>query len=653
MPDKFFRVAAAVPAVTVADPQANADSIISMLRSLDSQNVALAVFPELCVTGYTCGDLFHSSVLLEGARKALDTIARATASMSLTAVVGAPVLHNSRLYNCGIAIAAGKILMMVPKTYLPNYNEFYEKRLWTSGAGVDTTVDGIPLTTRRLLTVGPATVGIEICEDLWTPVPPSCGASLAGANVIANLSASDDIIGKYRYLRSLIAQQSARCLCGYVYASAGYGESSTDLVFDGKAIIAENGTILASNTRWQSQPQAVIHDLDIAALTRDRLHTGSFADCAAANAPQPYALTVSPAAPVRPDTLLRHINPHPFVPADDTEIDMRCDEIINIQVAALARRLEATRCRTLVVGISGGLDSTLALLVAVKTFRRLSLPLEGIIGVTMPGFGTTGRTHTNALRLMEGLGVTSREVSIVPSVTQHFHDIGQDPSVHDVTYENSQARERTQLLMDIANKENGMVLGTGDLSELALGWATYNGDHMSMYGVNASVPKTLVKYLVRWFAMRSSEPLVTESLYDIIDTPISPELTPADEHGDIAQKTEDLVGPYELHDFFLYHTLRYGFSPRRIYMLARAAFPVPEADTEASPATSMPVGAYSDNTIRHWLAVFFRRFFNQQFKRSCLPDGPKVGSVCLSPRGDWRMPSDASSALWLREIDTL
>lgn len=659
MPNDFFRVAAAIPAVTVADPQANADSIIEMLGQLDRQGVALAVFPELCVTGYTCGDLFHSQPLLDAAREALDKIAHATLTMGVTAIVGAPVRHNNSLYNCGVAIGGGKILMMVPKTYLPNYNEFYEKRLWTSGAGIDTLTDGIPLTTRQLLKVGRAKIGVEVCEDLWTPVPPSCGAAMSGADIIANLSASDDIIGKYDYLRSLIAQQSARCICGYVYASAGYGESSTDLVFDGKAIIAENGSILRSNERWQSQPQAVVCDIDLAALNRDRLHIGSFNDCGRQQHAGDYAVVEAPAghisAATEARTLLRQINPHPFVPADDTEIDRRCNEIINIQVAGLARRLDATRCRTLVIGISGGLDSTLALLVAVKTFRRLGLPLSGIIGVTMPGFGTTGRTHSNAVKLMEGLGVTMREIPIAAAVTQHFHDIGQNLDNHDVTYENSQARERTQILMDLANKENGMVLGTGDLSELALGWATYNGDHMSMYGVNASVPKTLVKYLVRWFAMRSDNPLVTESLNDIIDTPISPELTPADEHGNIAQKTEDLVGPYELHDFFLYYTLRYGFSPRRIYMLARAVFPAENSAAleKANAERSMPVGAYSDDTIKKWLRTFCRRFFNQQFKRSCLPDGPKVGSVCLSPRGDWRMPSDASSALWLREAECL
>lgn len=655
MNNGFFRAAAIVPEVTIADPAANAKAIISHLEKLEAGGVDLAVFPELCVTGYTCGDLFHSRLLLDSAEQALQTIACATAGMHTTIIVGSPLLLGSALYNCGVAICNGKILAAVPKTYLPNYNEFYEKRLFSSGNGVDSRAMGAPFTTRQLIEVAGVKVGIEICEDLWTPIPPSCHAAMAGAQVIANLSASNDIIGKYAYLRNLIAQQSARCICGYVYASAGFGESSTDLVFDGKAIIAENGSLLGCNSRWQNSTQAAVCDIDIEAIDRDRLHMGSFNDCAANAADEPYHIASSGQNTTGEENsgrandnrhtsgwkLMRAVNPRPFVPSDDRETDLRCEEIINIQVAGLARRLSATGCASLVVGISGGLDSTLALLVAAKAFDRLGLDRKGITGVTMPGFGTTDRTHSNALVLMEGLGVTSMEIPIAAAVTQHFSDIGQNADVHDVTYENSQARERTQILMDLANKKGGMVLGTGDLSELALGWATYNGDHMSMYGVNASVPKTLVKYLVRWFAMRADNASVANALRDIIDTPISPELIPADENGNIAQKTEDLVGPYELHDFFLYYTLRYGFSPRRIYLLAREAF-----SGNGTPT-------YPDDTIRHWLRVFFRRFFNQQFKRSCLPDGPKVGSVCLSPRGDWRMPSDATSAAWLREIDGL
>ncbi len=656
MNNGFFRAAAIVPEVTIADPAANAKAIIEHLGKLAAGDVDLAVFPELCVTGYTCGDLFHSRLLLDSAEQAIQTITDATSGLQPTIIVGCPLRLGSALYNCGVAICDGNILAVVPKTYLPNYNGFYEKRLFTSGNGVDSSVMGAPFTTRQLIEVAGVKVGIEICEDLWTPLPPSCHAAMAGAQVIANLSASNDIIGKYAYLRNLITQQSARCICGYVYSSAGFGESSTDLVFDGKAIIAENGSLLGCNSRWQNSTQSTICDIDIEAIDRDRLHMGSFNDCATKETAEPYHIVSCHRRITARETnggcptdecrmtgwqLMRTVNPRPFVPSDDREIDLRCEEITSIQVAGLARRLYATGCRTLVIGISGGLDSTLALLVAAKAFDRLGLDRKGITGVTMPGFGTTDRTHSNALTLMEGLGVTTLEIPIAAAVTQHFADIGHDAGVHDVTYENSQARERTQILMDLANKKNGMVLGTGDLSELALGWATYNGDHMSMYGVNASVPKTLVRYLVRWFAMRAGNASVANALHDIIDTPISPELIPADENGNIAQKTEDLVGPYELHDFFLYYTLRYGFSPRRIYLLAREAF-----SGNGTPS-------YPDETIKHWLRVFFRRFFNQQFKRSCLPDGPKVGSVCLSPRGDWRMPSDASSAAWLREIDNL
>ena len=642
MRNGFFRVAAVTVPVSLANPAENIKNIAEAARYLAAQGVRLAVFPELSVTGYTCADLFHNSTLLDEAENALRELAVMSGKFPSTAiVVGAPLRHGYRLLNCAVVIAGGSIRAVVPKTYIPNYNEFYEKRWFDSGHAENGTLMGAPLSTDIMLDFGGgARAAIEICEDLWTPVPPSTHHALAGAQILLNLSASDDLIGKYDYLRSLISQQSARCIAAYVYASAGFGESSTDLVFDGKAIIAENGAILASSPRWEEGTHSVISDIDIENLDRDRLHMGSFHDCAAIEEHSP-AVTVridlAPAPDSAPDTLMRTVNPHPFVPASDEEIDRRATEIINIQAAGLAQRLAATRCGKLVVGISGGLDSTLALLVATKAFDRLKLPRTGIIGITMPGFGTTGRTHSNAVTLMQGLGVTMREICIGDAVMQHFADIGQDPQVHDVTYENSQARERTQILMDVANLEGGMVLGTGDLSELALGWATYNGDHMSMYGVNASIPKTLVKYLVRWFADRSDNKSVADALHDIIDTPISPELIPADADGNIAQKTEDLVGPYELHDFFLYHMLRFGSSPRRIYQLALQAFD----------------GIYTPDTIRHWLRTFFRRFFNQQFKRSCLPDGPKVGSVCLSPRGDWRMPSDATSALWLREVDSL
>ncbi len=665
MKNGFFRVAACVPPVTVADPGANAEGIVDMARRVDELGVELAVFPELCVTGYTCGDLFHNSELLGAARAAVDTICAETRELDTALVVGTPMLMANRLYNCAVVIYKGAVKCRVAKSYIPDYNEFYERRMFTHGTVGDdmSTIYETPLS-NRLFNINGVTVGIEICEDLWVPIPPSCHAAMAGATVIANLSASPDQVGKLDYLKDLVASQSARCRCAYIYASAGFGESSTDLVFDGKAIIAENGRILACNKRWQNGAQFVVQDIDIDLLCHDRLHTGTFADCARRENLDPFKIDAAAELELSdlmnmesPDELrdrLRHlaqstgknrkgpelirtVDRHPFVPGDDTEIDRRADEIINIQVAGLAQRLSSTRTRNVVLGISGGLDSTLALLVTCRAFDRMGLSRKGITAITMPGFGTTGRTHSNAVKLMEALGVTIREIPIGPAVERHFADIGHDPSVHDVTYENSQARERTQILMDVANQTGGMVIGTGDLSELALGWATYNGDQMSMYGVNASVPKTLVRYLVRWFAFRAENPDMAEALVDIIDTPISPELLPANPDGEIAQVTEDLVGPYELHDFFLYHLLRNGEGPRRIYMLARAAF----GDD------------YAPDVIRHWLKTFFRRFFNQQFKRSCMPDGPKVGSVCLSPRGDWRMPSDASSALWLREIDRL
>lgn len=643
MIEGFFRVAAAVPAVEVANPAANAQYIIEQIRQLDKEGVELAAFPELCVSGYSCGDLFHQSLLLDGVERALQEIAEATRTVAVTAVVGAPLKYHNILYNCAVFVADGKIRMIVPKIYLPNYNEFYEKRWFASGMGVSGTLLDAPFGCENLAEVNGVKVGAEICEDLWSTIPPSSHLSLANAEVVVNLSASNDLIGKYHYLKSLISQQSARCIAAYVYSSAGFGESSTDQVFDGKAIVAENGQILAEGIRWMNEPQTVIADVDIAAIRRDRMHIRTFADCRRIEeADRNYFFVPCHCAKEQQSNLdkiklLRKIHPTPFVPQADSEISSRCEEILNIQCAGLARRLAGTRCKTLVVGISGGLDSTLALIVAVRAFDRLNLDRKGIIGITMPGFGTTGRTHANALKLMAGLGVTSREISIAQAVEQHFKDINQGPNLHDVTYENSQARERTQILMDLANKEGGMVLGTGDLSELALGWATYNGDHMSMYGVNASIPKTLVKYLVKWEAAQSDNTIVAEALGDIVDTPISPELIPADSKGNITQKTEDLVGPYELHDFFLYYTLRYGFSPRRVFMLALNAF----------------AGRYDKATIKHWMLTFYRRFFNQQFKRSCMPDGPKVGSVCLSPRGDWRMPSDASSALWLAEAEKL
>lgn len=629
----FFRVAAAVPHVNVADCEANARSIVAVAKEAACKGARVVVTPEMSVTAYTCADLFHNRTLIDGAADALRYVVRETTGLDAVLVVGAPVMKGGSQYNCAVVISKGRIIAVIPKSYLPDYNEFYERRWWQPADDGLSTVDicgfnDIPFGRTQFIEVNGVRIAVELCEDLWTAVPPSSRHALAGADVMLNLSASDDVIGKYAYLRGLIAQQSARCLCAYVYAGAGYGESSTDLVFDGKAIIAENGRLLAEGKRWQSQPQYVIADVDIEALRRDRMHTTTWGDTAAREVNCRYNIIKTALDGHADGELLREVNPMPFVPSSSADMEERCDEITNIQVAGLARRLDITRTKHLVVGISGGLDSTLALLIAVKTFNRLGLDLKGIIGVTMPGFGTTGRTYNNALTLMRALGITIREIPIADAVNLHFRDIGHDPAVTDVTYENSQARERTQILMDIANQVGGMVLGTGDLSELALGWATYNGDHMSMYGVNAGVPKTLVRHLVKYFVAITDSEEARTALADIIDTPISPELTPAAADGTIAQKTEDLVGPYELHDFFLYQTLRYGFSPAKIQYLANNAFPGREAE------------------IDKWIKVFFRRFFNQQFKRSCLPDGPKVGSVCLSPRGDWRMPSDASSALW-------
>ena len=638
MHEGFFRVAAAAPAVTVADTAANTDAIISLIDKAYDAGADAVVFPEMCVTAYTCADLFHSRSLLDGAMAAIRSITAHSADRpGMLIIAGAPVEAYSALYNCAIAIADGKVIAIVPKTYIPDYNEFYEKRWFTPAPSGEVLVYPWPGSAAEFISADTVIrykgvrIGIEICEDLWTPIPPSSRLALAGAEIIFNLSASDDLIGKYHYLHNLVMQQSARCITGYVYASAGFGESSTDLVFDSKLIIAENGRELASNPRWQRGGQMIVADIDTEAVRRDRIHNNSFTDCALRN-------HSSDTVELRQlDGLLRSVDPHPFVPSSDEHLRERCEEIIHIQMAGLGQRLHATRCKSLEVGISGGLDSTLALLVACRTFDMLGLDRKGITGVTMPGFGTTGRTHSNAVRLMEALGVSTREISIVPAVCQHFSDIGHNPDIHDVTYENSQARQRTLLLMDIANQTGGMVLGTGDLSELALGWATYNGDHMSMYGVNAGVPKTLVRHLTRYFADSTDNDIVRDTLIDIIDTPISPELIPAKDDGTIRQITEDLVGPYELHDFFLYYTLRYGFSPRRILLLATHAFD----------------GTYSRETILKWERTFFRRFFTQQFKRSCLPDGPKVGSVCLSPRGDWRMPSDASSAVWLKELEEL
>lgn len=638
----FVKVAAAVPHVQVADCFYNIQQMEGLMRQASDKGVQIIAFPEMSVTAYTCLDLFAQQTLLKNAEQALLKLVSDTADLNILTIAGSPLVTENRLINAAIAFQAGKILGVVPKTYIPNYKEFQEQRWFTSATELrDKTVSignrTYPLGSHLLFTAGQVKVGIEICEDLWVPVPPSSLLAMEGANILVNISASNELIGKHHYLRSLICQQSARCMAGYVYASAGFGESSTDLVFAGNGIIAENGTLLEESPRFTMQEQLVISEIDIENLQNDRQVNTSFMHgastlLASETITIPFALSENSGQPV----LTRSVDPHPFTPSGDA-LKERCEEIFQIQVAGLAKRIVHTHSRTAVVGISGGLDSTLALLVTVMTFDALNIPRNQILGITMPGFGTTDRTYTNACDLIRSLGVTLKEISIKDACLQHFKDISHNPSVHDVTYENSQARERTQILMDVANQENGMVIGTGDLSELALGWATYNGDHMSMYGVNGSIPKTLVRYLVEWVAHNRVDEASRATLLDIVDTPISPELIPADENGNIKQKTEDLVGPYELHDFFLYHFLRFGSSPAKIYFLAQQAFG----------------GSYDKETIRKWLHTFFRRFFQQQFKRSCLPDGPKVGSVSLSPRGDWRMPSDAMATLWLKEIEGL
>lgn len=569
-----------------------------------------------------------------------------TRKLDIISIVGVPVVVGDLLLNCAAVIQKGDLLGLVPKTYLPNYSEFYEKRWFASSQDLQPSEirfagNKIVVTPQPTLfrTCDGAMFGVEICEDVWAPVPPSCNLALSGADIIFNLSASDELIGKHDYLKGLLAQQSARMISGYVYSGCGFGESTQDVVYGGNAIAYENGQLLAESERFALDSQLIITQIDVEKIRNERCTNSTYI-----NAQRGHDSRIVNAHTVMPRDfeLIRDVDPHPFIPKTD-DMEKSCDEIFSIQVAGLAKRLVHTGCKTVVVGISGGLDSTLALLVCVRTFDKLQLSRKGIVGVTMPGFGTTDRTYNNAVNLMKSLGITLREISIADAVKQHFNDIGHDINVHDVTYENSQARERTQILMDLSNQLGALVIGTGDLSELALGWATYNGDHMSMYGVNAGVPKTLIKYLVKFVAMSEDSDETRSILLDIIDTPISPELIPADEAGNITQKTEDLVGPYELHDFFLYHIIRFGYRPSKIFMLARKAF---DGSNPEAPF-------YDDETIKKWLTIFLRRFFNQQFKRSCLPDGPKVGSVSLSPRGDWRMPSDASSALWLKECEQI
>ncbi len=635
----YVRAAAAVPAVKVGEPLFNANEIAKLIvGGAERDGIKVMVFPELSLTGYTCADLFHQKNLLSAAKKALGNLLAQTAQYDVLSAVGMPVEADNQLFNCAVVFHAGKVLGIVPKTFLPNYNEFYEKRWFAPASSkVSETVrlldQEIPFTANVLFQSKSSSlrVGVEICEDLWMPIPPSSHQALYGANLLLNLSASDEIVTKSDYRRELVRQQSAKCYAGYLFCSAGQGESTTDVVFSGHSIIAENDNIIREMI-FPEGSKYIYADLDIQKLMNDRRKFNSFMGEVA---PRDYRIVEFD---LHADDDVKEsftVNPYPFVPGEAEKKDTRCREIFKLQSVGLSERMRKSGIQKAVLGLSGGLDSTLALLVTVEALRALNLPFGNIIGITMPGLGTTKRTHQNALTLMSELGVTQREIPIAAACLQHFRDIGHDPELHDVTFENTQARERTQILMDVANQERGLVVGTGDLSELALGWCTYNGDHMSHYAVNAGVPKTLVRHLVSWYAENVANKKTASALEDILKTPISPELLPADENGQIAQKTEEAIGPYELHDFFLYQMIRNGFSPQKILKLATLAFQT----------------KYEAQEILNWLIVFYRRFFTQQFKRSCLPDGVKVGSICLSPRGDWRMPSDASMELYMEELN--
>ena len=628
----FIKIAAVSPAVTVGNVEKNCNEIINMLEKAKNQRVQIAVFPELSLCGYTCGDLFHQKTLIDACHSGIMKICEYSKAFNGYIAVGSPIKYNGKLYNCAVMINNGKVLGIVPKTYIPNYNEYYELRWFESGKGVSGVVNlsdnqTAIIDSGLIFSVNEDTkIGIEICEDLWAPCPPSIALAQQGANIILNLSASNEAVTKNDYRKSLVKQQSARLFCAYAYASAGVGESTTDLVFSGACTVAENGSLLAEGQRFSLDGTMAVADIDIDKLNAMRQLQNTFTCDNSGN-----TVLADKELPFLDEAYIeRNFDPSPFVSSDDRERDERCREILAIQSSGLAKRMLHTKTQKLVLGISGGLDSTLALLVAVRTTEMLKIPNENIICITMPGFGTTDLTYSNACALVKSLGATLKEISIKDACIQHFKDIGHDAEIHDVTYENTQARERTQILMDYANKVGGLLVGTGDLSELALGWCTYNGDHMSMYGVNASVPKTLVRHLVRNIADNSGRE-TAEILYSVLDTPVSPELLPPDKDGKIEQKTEDTLGPYEVHDFYLYHFLRFGTKPEKLLFMAKKAFR----------------GTYDEERLRKWLEIFIKRFFNSQFKRSCLPDGPKVGSVSLSPRGDWRMPSDASYEEWL------
>jgi NAD+ synthase (glutamine-hydrolysing) len=643
LPHGLFRAAVVAPELRVADVRFNLDHTIAALRAAREDGASLVVFPELGLTGYSCGDLFHQHALLDAAEAALVELLPHTRALGVAAVVGLPLRVGGRLFNCAAFVADGRLLGVVPKTHLPNQSEFYEERWFSTAA--DATVDhtriagcdapfGVDLLFRAANDPS-CIVGIELCEDLWAVQPPSGALALAGATILVNPSASTEVLGKAQYRRALVVNQSARCLAAYLYAASGPGESTMDVVFGGHSLIAENGSLLAETPRFSFETRMAVADVDLQRITHERMQNHTFAR--APGAVRARIVDFDVHAHANEHDLRRPLSPTPFVPSDPAQRTASCEEIFAIQSTGLAKRLRHTGTKTIAIGISGGLDSTLALLVACRAFDALGLDRAGIHAVTMPGFGTTDRTYTNALGLMRNLGVDMREIPIAPAVRQHFADIGHPESQHDVTYENSQARERTQILMDLANRIGGFVVGTGDLSEAALGWMTFNGDHMSMYHVNAGVPKTLVRYLITWAAESAFGGETADILRDIVDTPITPELLPLDKDGKLQQQTEDTVGPYVLHDFFLFYVVRYGFAPRKVFFLARHAF----------------AGVYDDAVILKWLRTFYRRFFSQQFKRSAMPDGPKVGSVALSPRGDWRMPSDAASSVWLAELDNI
>ena len=639
----FVKVASAIPTIKVADCDYNEKQIENLVVQAEGKGVEIICFPELCITGYTCGDLFSQQLLIDGSENALFKLLDFTRSLNIITIIGMPIQCRNCLLNAAVVIQGGKILGVVPKTYLSSH-EGHTEHKWFESLEANTTMQlcaqQVQVGTNLLFHTSQTTFAIEISEDLWAPIPTSSELALKGAEIIFNLSADTELVGRQNYRMNLLSQQSARCISGYIFSSCGFGESTQDAVYGGSGFIFENGEMIALGERFAFTEQLIISEIDVEMLKSERRRNSLFSSRNADNI-SAVDINCQPTVLAEHAVLTRTIDPHPFSP-QNTFMDIRYEEIFNIQVAGLAKRILHTNAKTLIVGISGGLDSTLALLVCAKTIDKLKRERKDIVGITMPGFGTTGRTYKNALELMRSLGITIKEISIKESCIQHFKDINHDINVHDVTYENGQARERTQILMDIANQMNGLVIGTGDLSELALGWATYNGDHMSNYGVNASIPKTLVRQLVGWVAKTNTDITIQKTLNDIIDTPISPELVPADNEGNIKQKTEDLVGPYELHDFFLYYIVRYGFRPAKVFYLAQKAF----------GSNNMALG-YDEDTIKKWLTTFCRRFFTQQFKRSCMPDGPKVGSVSLSPRGDWCMPSDASYNMWINECEQL